>query len=62
MSVNNEIRAYFQNGIGTRKVKVNRDQIFMIGSPSGRGDNKWRFAGMVNDVLRQIDNAKNKAA
>lgn len=58
MSVNEEIRAFLGHGIGTRKVKVNRDQVFTIGTPSGHGENKWRFYGMTNDILRQIDTAR----
>jgi hypothetical protein len=62
MSVNDEIRAYFQNGIGTRKVKINRGQVFTTGAPAGHGDNRWRFVGEVNDILREIDGDRRKAA
>lgn len=61
MSVNEEIRQFLEHGVGTRKVKINRDQIFTIGTPEGHGENKWRFAGTVNDILRQIDISRKAA-
>lgn len=63
MSVNEEIRQFLEHGVGTRKVKINgQGRVNMIGSPTGHGENQWRFAGTVGDVIRMIDNSQRKAA